>query len=85
MTRRENGEFFVWMKNPPQTHPNLILPNSIYLPPSLKQKQANHHFRFACSSINNDYTCGKFLRMTFNMPKALVAPCTTQVRGLSTR
>lgn len=31
------------------------------------------------------YTCGKFLRMTFNIPKALDAPCTTQVSGLSTR
>ncbi len=31
------------------------------------------------------YTCGKFLRMTFNIPKALDAPCTTQVNGLSTR
>ncbi len=31
------------------------------------------------------YTWGKFLRMTFNIPKALDAPCTTQVNGLSTR
>ncbi len=51
------------------------------------KKQVTHH-RVTCLLVylfTCRYTCGKFLRITFNIPKLLTAPCTTQVIGLSTR